>query len=144
MGPAIVARRAEGRVAVAVRAAEGLRVLDPLPPCSRAVPPRAPCRATDRRTRGGLPPGGAVPQRLIFCLIRYEPRGGDGARPMIKRALGSTGLAVSALGLGCNNFEGRLDLERTKAVVDATIEAAVNSIDTPNPHPTFFRSPTLP
>src|SRR5260370_24143264 len=143
MGPAIVARRAEGRVAVAVRAAEGLRVLDPLPPCSRAVPRGAPCRATNRRTRGGLPPGGAVPQRLIFCLIRYEPRGGDGARPMIKRALGSTGLAVSALGLGCNNFGGRLDLEKTKAVVDAAIEAGVNFIDTADAYGNFGGSETL-
>ncbi len=49
---------------------------------------------------------------------------------MIKRAFGSTGLAVSALGLGCNNFGGRLDLEKTKAVVDAAIDTGVNFIDT--------------
>jgi aryl-alcohol dehydrogenase-like predicted oxidoreductase len=49
---------------------------------------------------------------------------------MIMRAFGSTGLAVSALGLGCNNFGGRLDFEKTKAVVDAAIEAGVNFIDT--------------
>jgi tetratricopeptide (TPR) repeat protein len=38
---------------------------------------------------------------------------------MMKRALGSAGLQVSALGLGCNNFGGRLDPERTRLVVDA-------------------------
>jgi aryl-alcohol dehydrogenase-like predicted oxidoreductase len=49
---------------------------------------------------------------------------------MIKRALGSTGLQVSAVGLGCNNFGSRLDPERTKLVVDAAIAAGINFIDT--------------
>jgi aryl-alcohol dehydrogenase-like predicted oxidoreductase len=62
---------------------------------------------------------------------------------MITRALGSTGLAVSALGLGCNNFGGRLDLERTKAVVDAAIEAGVNFIDTADAYGNFGGSETL-
>jgi len=39
---------------------------------------------------------------------------------------------VSALGLGCNNFGRRLDLERTKAVVDSAIEAGINFLDTAN------------
>jgi aryl-alcohol dehydrogenase-like predicted oxidoreductase len=49
---------------------------------------------------------------------------------MMKRPLGSTGLFVSALGLGCNNFAVRLDLARTKAVIDAALEAGVTFIDT--------------
>jgi aryl-alcohol dehydrogenase-like predicted oxidoreductase len=49
---------------------------------------------------------------------------------MIKRALDSTGLQVSALGLGCNNFGSRLDPERTRLVVDAAIAAGINFIDT--------------
>jgi aryl-alcohol dehydrogenase-like predicted oxidoreductase len=49
---------------------------------------------------------------------------------MIKRAFGSTGLMVSALGLGCNNFGRRLDLEKTRAVVDSAIEAGINFFDT--------------
>jgi aryl-alcohol dehydrogenase-like predicted oxidoreductase len=49
---------------------------------------------------------------------------------MIKRALGSTGLAVSALGLGCNNFGMRLDLDKTRAVVEAATEVGINFIDT--------------
>jgi aryl-alcohol dehydrogenase-like predicted oxidoreductase len=49
---------------------------------------------------------------------------------MIKRSLGSTGLMVSALGLGCNNFGGRLDLEKTRSVVDSAIEAGINFFDT--------------
>ena len=38
---------------------------------------------------------------------------------MIKRVFGRPGLSVSALGLGCNNFGMRLDLDKTRAVVDA-------------------------
>lgn len=49
---------------------------------------------------------------------------------MIKRPLGKTGLAVSALGLGCNNFGMRIDLEQTQAVVDAAIAAGINFFDT--------------
>jgi aryl-alcohol dehydrogenase-like predicted oxidoreductase len=49
---------------------------------------------------------------------------------MMKRALGCTGLQVSALGLGCNNFGGRLDSERTGLVVDAAIAAGITFIDT--------------
>jgi aryl-alcohol dehydrogenase-like predicted oxidoreductase len=49
---------------------------------------------------------------------------------MIKRAFGRTGLAVSALGLGCNNFGMRLDLDKTRAVVDAATEVGINFIDT--------------
>jgi aryl-alcohol dehydrogenase-like predicted oxidoreductase len=49
---------------------------------------------------------------------------------MMKRALGSTGLQVSALGLGCNNFGGRLDSERTGLVVGAAIAAGITFIDT--------------
>jgi aryl-alcohol dehydrogenase-like predicted oxidoreductase len=37
---------------------------------------------------------------------------------------------VSVVGLGCNNFGGRLDLERTRAVVDAALDAGVNFFDT--------------
>ena len=39
-------------------------------------------------------------------------------------------LEVSEVGLGCNNFGRRLDLEGTRAVVDAALEAGVNLLDT--------------
>ena len=48
------------------------------------------------------------------------------------RQLGSSGLQVSAIGLGANNFGGRLDARRTEAVVHAAIDAGVNLIDTSN------------
>ncbi len=41
-----------------------------------------------------------------------------------------SGLKVSAVGLGCNNFGRRVDLEGTRAVVDAALDAGVNFLDT--------------
>src|SRR2546423_2309684 len=46
------------------------------------------------------------------------------------RTLGHSGLEVSVVGLGCNNFGRRLDLDGTRAVVDAAIEAEVTFLDT--------------
>jgi aryl-alcohol dehydrogenase-like predicted oxidoreductase len=46
------------------------------------------------------------------------------------RPLGKSGLQVSVVGLGCNNFGSRLDLDGTRAVVDAAIESGVTLIDT--------------
>jgi aryl-alcohol dehydrogenase-like predicted oxidoreductase len=45
-------------------------------------------------------------------------------------SLGNSGLVVSIVGLGCNNFGRRLDVERTRAVVDAAIETGVTLFDT--------------
>jgi aryl-alcohol dehydrogenase-like predicted oxidoreductase len=39
-------------------------------------------------------------------------------------------LEVSRVGLGCNNFGGRLDLARTRAVVDAAVDAGITFLDT--------------
>ena len=44
--------------------------------------------------------------------------------------LGESGLRVSRVGLGCNNFGGRLGLEETRAVVDAALDAGVTFFDT--------------
>lgn len=44
--------------------------------------------------------------------------------------LGSSGLQVSAIGLGCNNFGGRLDARATREVVDAALDAGVTLLDT--------------
>ncbi len=46
------------------------------------------------------------------------------------RSLGESGLQVSVVGLGCNNFGGRLDVDGTRAVVDAAIEAGITLFDT--------------
>lgn len=49
---------------------------------------------------------------------------------MQHRKLGSSDLEVSLLGLGCNNFVARLDLEATRKVVDKAIDLGVTMIDT--------------
>ena len=46
------------------------------------------------------------------------------------RSLGSSGLLVSVAGLGCNNFGGRIDVQQTRAVVDAAIDAGITLFDT--------------
>jgi aryl-alcohol dehydrogenase-like predicted oxidoreductase len=46
------------------------------------------------------------------------------------RTLGDSGLLVSVVGLGCNNFGGRLDVTRTRAVVDAAIDEGITLLDT--------------
>jgi aryl-alcohol dehydrogenase-like predicted oxidoreductase len=44
------------------------------------------------------------------------------------RALGT--LRISAVGLGCNNFGGRIDEAATRAVVDAALDAGITYFDT--------------
>lgn len=46
------------------------------------------------------------------------------------RPLGASGLMVSVVGLGANNFGSRCDLEQTRSVVDAALDAGVNLVDT--------------
>ena len=46
------------------------------------------------------------------------------------RNLGRSGLRVSLVGLGCNNFGGRIDLDATRKVVDAAIEHGITLFDT--------------
>ena len=49
---------------------------------------------------------------------------------MEQRNLGRSGLRVSAIGLGCNNFGGRIGLEASRAVVDAALDAGITLLDT--------------
>jgi aryl-alcohol dehydrogenase-like predicted oxidoreductase len=49
---------------------------------------------------------------------------------MRTRILGEGGPEVSVVGLGTNNFGGRIDEEQTRAVIDAALEAGVTLIDT--------------
>ena len=51
-------------------------------------------------------------------------------RIMRYRTLGDSGLLVSVVGLGCNNFGGRIDVKRARAVVDAAIDAGITLFDT--------------
>jgi aryl-alcohol dehydrogenase-like predicted oxidoreductase len=49
---------------------------------------------------------------------------------MSYRRLGTSGLVVSVVGLGCNNFGRQLDLDGTRAVVDAAFDAGITLFDT--------------
>ncbi|MFG6195460.1 aldo/keto reductase [Nonomuraea sp. JJY05] len=46
------------------------------------------------------------------------------------RTLGDSGLRVSVVGLGCNNIGSRIDVTRTRQVVDAAIEEGMTLFDT--------------
>jgi aryl-alcohol dehydrogenase-like predicted oxidoreductase len=46
------------------------------------------------------------------------------------RHLGRSGLRVSVVGLGCNNFAGRIDLEATRRVIHKAIDLGITLFDT--------------
>jgi aryl-alcohol dehydrogenase-like predicted oxidoreductase len=46
-----------------------------------------------------------------------------------QRNLGRSGLRVSAIGLGCNNFGGRIDLEATRRVVHKALDLGITLFD---------------
>ena len=49
---------------------------------------------------------------------------------MTYRRLGDSGLVVSVVGIGCNNFGRKLDFDGTRAVVDAALDVGINFFDT--------------
>jgi aryl-alcohol dehydrogenase-like predicted oxidoreductase len=49
---------------------------------------------------------------------------------MEQRNLGKSGLLVSAVGLGCNNFGGRIDLEASRKVVHKALDLGITLLDT--------------
>ncbi|WP_433226991.1 aldo/keto reductase [Microtetraspora malaysiensis] len=49
---------------------------------------------------------------------------------MSYRRLGDSGLVVSQVGLGANNFGRRIDIDATRAVVDAALDVGITLIDT--------------
>jgi aryl-alcohol dehydrogenase-like predicted oxidoreductase len=46
------------------------------------------------------------------------------------RNLGKSGLRVSVVGLGCNNFGGRIGLDASRQVVDRAIDLGITFFDT--------------
>src|ERR671923_288092 len=49
---------------------------------------------------------------------------------MRTRGLGRSGMDVSVVGLGCNNFGRRADEDASRAVIDAALDAGVTFFDT--------------
>src|SRR3954471_3196841 len=60
-----------------------------------------------------------------------------------RRRLGGSDLEVSVLGLGCNNFGRRLDVEGTRAVVDAALEEGGTFPDPAHPEAEGKREESL-
>src|SRR5258706_10999893 len=49
---------------------------------------------------------------------------------MTFRSLGNSGLQVSAVGIGCNNFGGRIELEASRKVVHKALDLGITLFDT--------------
>jgi aryl-alcohol dehydrogenase-like predicted oxidoreductase len=58
------------------------------------------------------------------------------------RNLGRSGLRVSVVGLGCNNFGGRIDLEASRKVVHKAIDLGITLFDTADTYGNFGGSET--
>src|ERR1035441_4280756 len=83
-------------------------------------------------TDPGCSPSWRIPRRS-GCRCRRRGRASQprhGMTEMRYRPLGRSGLIVSVVGVGCNNFGGRIDLERSRAVVQAALDAGVTLFDT--------------
>jgi aryl-alcohol dehydrogenase-like predicted oxidoreductase len=61
---------------------------------------------------------------------------------VLYRQLGPSGLTVSAVGLGCNNFGARMADEDVPGVVHAAIDAGVTLFDTADVYGNRGRSET--
>jgi diketogulonate reductase-like aldo/keto reductase len=53
-----------------------------------------------------------------------------GERNMQYRQLGSAGVRVSAIGLGTNQFGGKVDQAGVNEIIDGAIDLGINLIDT--------------
>src|ERR1700749_2751354 len=73
--------------------------------------------------RPGRAPGTVRPGAVGATPVPYDPG-------MRYRTLGDSGLLVSVVGLGCNNFGGRLHVPRTRAGVHAALEDGITLLDT--------------
>jgi aryl-alcohol dehydrogenase-like predicted oxidoreductase len=75
-----------------------------------------------------------IPPARIAQLARTTAAYVDGSSlydwPMRGEKLDGSDLVVSSVGLGCNNFGGRIDLARTREVVDAAIDVGITFFDT--------------
>jgi aryl-alcohol dehydrogenase-like predicted oxidoreductase len=66
----------------------------------------------------------------IYCWLHVWEQRREGGIRLEYRALGRSGLQVSAVGLGCNNFGRRCDQQQTATVVGKALELGVTFFDT--------------
>jgi aryl-alcohol dehydrogenase-like predicted oxidoreductase len=79
-----------------------------------------------RRSASAGPFEEAIPQIPHTRLSVVVGQNGS----MLLHDLGNSGLRVSRVGLGGNNFGRRLDLDRTRAVVETALAEGINFLDT--------------
>ena len=100
--------------------------------------PRPPLRAELEPGRGGQPLACLRHRNLLLreqlgCVVIVTHLV---ACPLLKgvavelRRLGRSGLEVSAIGLGCNNFGGRIGAKETDAVVGQALDSGITLFDT--------------
>ena len=93
---------------------------------SRAWPGRCP---EDRPVCSGSSDQFTTPRRTVHSEdAGRPPRAASNVQSMETRSIGK--LDVSVVGLGCNNFGGRIDEAATQAVVDAALDAGITLFDT--------------
>jgi aryl-alcohol dehydrogenase-like predicted oxidoreductase len=73
-----------------------------------------------------------APAPILFRIERLQraPSIPDGVFLVKQRNLGKSGLLVSLVGLGCNNFGGRIDLEASRKVVHKALDLGITLFDT--------------
>ena len=76
------------------------------------------------------PENAAQDRARAGARLRELSRLGVRENRMQERNLGSSGLRVSLVGLGCNNFGGRIDLEATRKVVHKALDLGITLFDT--------------
>ena len=94
----------------------------------RAVSPRRRGGRARRVRVGSSSSSASSSSRVSSASAR--PRPVTSVQGMELVQLGDSGLRASRIGLGCNNFGGRVDLEGTRRVVDAALDVGVTFFDT--------------
>src|SRR5262249_8504160 len=70
---------------------------------------------------------------LCYRALQAVTASGDGEEPgMVYRRLGHSGLQVSVIGLGTNNFGPRMDYPAAERVLHQAVEEGINLIETSN------------
>src|SRR5437588_186922 len=72
----------------------------------------------------------ASPRAFAAGSPGSSPQPPQGTIAMKQRNLGRSGLVVSLVGLGCNNFGGRIDLEASRKVVGKALDLGITLFDT--------------
>jgi len=83
---------------------------------------------------------------MRLCFVRRPVRA-EFVRKRLKgeamqqRSLGKSGLQVSLVGLGCNNFGGRTDLETARSVIHTALDLGITLFDTADVYPVHGGEP---